>query len=261
MNIAIVTCAGDALGGVFARAYRTAGGPDPARIYLLPSRSGLDFPGWARLPIGLRLLGIRGVFRLGSARHLRTLMRPSDRVAGLGEDFVAGMAGPTTVVETCAGTADFAERLARTRPDLLVSVGAPVVFGNAILATPRLGGINVHNGQLPKYRGHFGTFWEVVQGEATSETVIHRMAATVDAGPALVQAVVPMDAVAGFLDLLLEKKRLGGRMLAELLRTVAESGTLPPGTPMPAAMGPHWHFPTVREAFRFRWPQRRMPRT
>jgi methionyl-tRNA formyltransferase len=186
-------------------------------------------------------------------------MRAADRESGLGEDLVTLLTGPETVVESCASTADFRDRLARAAPDVLVSIGAPVVFKADLLAIPRLGAINVHNGQLPRYRGHFGTFWEVKQGESESATVIHRMAATVDAGPILRQARVPLADVKGFLDLLIVKKRRGGELLADLLKEVDRTGQVPAGTPMAGPAGPHWHFPTVAEAMRFRWPRRPRP--
>ncbi len=261
MRWALVTSPGDRIGGVFARAFRAAEGPLPVAIYLLPSRAGLDFPGWAKPFVALRMLGLGGVYRLGSAGSLRALMHPGDKAAGLGEDFVAAMRGPDTEVVECVDAADFRYRLARLAPDLLVSVGAPIVFSAALLAVPRLGAVNVHNGQLPGYRGHFGSFWEVLEGQQSSATVLHRMAEKVDTGAVLDSAEIPLDAVESFLDLLISKKRHGGEMVARLLRQVEASGVLPEGIPMPAAHGPHRAFPGVLDGFRFRWPQPRTPRT
>ncbi|HEX6750221.1 MAG TPA: formyltransferase family protein [Longimicrobium sp.] len=247
MKIVAVTTAADTFGGVFARAYRQAGGPAPDLTVLLPPRPELGFR-----TLGERVLAAWKLGRPATAR---------DRAYGLHLPWVDTLAeGGSEVVEVeKIGAPETLALLRRAAPDLLLSLGAPVIFPARVLEVPRIGAVNVHNGRLPQYRGHFGTFWEVARGEAVSYTSIHAMTAKVDAGELLAAEGCRVTGCGSFLELMLEKKRAGGRLLAEVVRHVAQTGAL---TPLPGRVPPpvgspgaHYSFPGVAELRAFSFPR------
>ncbi len=76
--------------------------------------------------------------------------------------------------------------------DLIISVSASQVFGLDILTAPRLGCINLHNGDLPRYKGMLPNFWQMYNGEANSVLTIHTMAPKLDEGKIILQASTPI---------------------------------------------------------------------
>jgi Formyl transferase len=54
--------------------------------------------------------------------------------------------------------------------DILVLAGAPIVRAN-VLAVPRIGTLNAHQGALPKYRGMNVIEWAIFEGSAPAVTV------------------------------------------------------------------------------------------
>jgi len=83
--------------------------------------------------------------------------------------------------------------LAAHDADLLVVCDYGQILSGQILATARLGGVNLHGSLLPKYRGAAPINWALYHGETeTGVTVIH-MTPQVDAGPCVGQVRVPID--------------------------------------------------------------------
>lgn len=85
------------------------------------------------------------------------------------------------------------ERLLRAyEPDLLVCWGYPWKLTPEALAVPRLGAINLHPSQLPRYRGPVPLAWAVREGDTEVGVTWHRMDAELDTGPILAQTTVPI---------------------------------------------------------------------
>jgi folate-dependent phosphoribosylglycinamide formyltransferase PurN len=251
-----LTTDGDRLGGAFAAAYSKADGPDLAAIVTLRDPHAAASNALDTLAMTTRLLGARGAICL--ARCKIGVPSAADSERGLPGAWPDALAGPTTLLLTNrdAKGKEFASEIESLKPDVVVSVGAPVVFGRRLLQLPSIGAINVHNALVPKYRGHFGTFWEARQGERWGYVCIHEMAPRVDSGRLLGWARIELRECSSFFDLMLRKKELGGQALARLLNEVKSTGTLPPTDPLPDDAGlddGYYHFPTRREIMRFTW--------
>jgi hypothetical protein len=54
------------------------------------------------------------------------------------------------------------------------------------------GGINVHGGLLPQYRGANPTQWAIIRGEQQTGVTMHILADEIDAGPIIAQRLVPI---------------------------------------------------------------------
>ncbi len=255
MNIVLLTTEGDRLGGVFADAYRAAGGPPLASLITLKHGSASD-PLSTKMAIAVKLLGVDGAMRLASAKL--GWMKPGRHTAGLNHAWPTALATPETTLlnDRNVKNDNFIRELEQMKPDVLLSVGAPVIFSPRLLAIPRIGAINVHNGLLPKYRGHFGTFWEVAHRETHAYVCVHEMVDKVDSGEVLDWECIEVAKTDSFFDLLIRKKRLGGRLLARVLSDIQYRNTLPSARPFehagPIPNGYH-PFPSSRDIWRLQW--------
>lgn len=122
---------------------------------------------------------------------------------------------------------DFVERMRSLAPDVIVSVAAPEIFREEILAVPRFGCINVHSGRLPTYRGMMPTFWQMRSGERHVTVTVHAMVAALDAGSILgtTECLIEQN---DSLDRVMRKgKQEGAHLLIRVLRELS-AGTIEP---------------------------------
>lgn len=121
----------------------------------------------------------------------------------------------------------FLESLAAWRPDLIAVAAFGRILPKAILDLPPKGCINVHGSLLPKYRGAGPIQWAVINGERETGITTMLMDEGMDTGQILLQEPVPIaaDDTAGSLSAKLAD--VGGRLLIETLRCLAEGRLTP----------------------------------
>jgi methionyl-tRNA formyltransferase len=119
--------------------------------------------------------------------------------------------------------------IAALHPDLAVVAGT-YILKESVFGIPRFGSINLHSGKVPEYRGAAPAFWELYHGESWVGVTIHRVVASLDAGPVLAQEMFPFDPApkGDPLTYIEEFKRVvltpnGVRMLVETVRALAEN--------------------------------------
>jgi hypothetical protein len=253
MRIVVATTVDDPLAAVFWNAYHAAGGPAPAAIFFIAPRRQ---PRVVRhLTEALLLFGPIVFARTcaGGGRLRETLLTEPGRVfPGTGQFHYW----------STLNKGDGLANLRASRADLLVSLGAPEIFKPLVLATAAVGAVNVHNGRLPRYRGVFGTFWEMYCGEEWGCATLHVMEPKVDAGAVLAQGVVRLTG-RSLHDVLIEKKRAGGRLLAWLARVIEAERRYPAPCPHNRGVVPgYFGWPTLGQiaALRLRRLRRARPR-
>ncbi len=89
---------------------------------------------------------------------------------------------------------DFPAQLRAWAPDLAVVAAYGRILPADILATPRLGCVNVHASLLPKYRGAAPIQWAILDGEAETGVTIMCMNERMDEGDILLQRATPIGA-------------------------------------------------------------------
>ena len=112
--------------------------------------------------------------------------------------------GPVKALATTLGLPVLQpERLVRDQFEapftaLGADIGVVAAYGKILpdwlLATPRLGLINVHASLLPKYRGASPVHRAVINGDAETGVTIMRVVKELDAGPMLARVEVPIGA-------------------------------------------------------------------
>ncbi|MDP1571604.1 MAG: formyltransferase family protein [Vicinamibacterales bacterium] len=78
--------------------------------------------------------------------------------------------------------------------DVGVSLNYPAVIPQAVIDRPRLGILNAHGGDLPRYRGNACQAWAILNGEPRVALCVHRMVGgVVDAGDIVAREYLPID--------------------------------------------------------------------
>jgi methionyl-tRNA formyltransferase len=88
--------------------------------------------------------------------------------------------------------AEWVERVAALRPDLILSAYYRHMISMKIIGLARLGAFNFHGSLLPKYRGRAPVNWAVLRGESRSGMTLHRMVKRADAGAIVDQESVEL---------------------------------------------------------------------
>ena len=119
------------------------------------------------------------------------------------------------------------QQLADLQADLMVVVAYGLILPDAVLATPRLGCINVHASLLPRWRGAAPIQRAILAGDKETGITIMQMDAGLDTGAMLVKAHCPIrddDTGASLHDRLMQ---LGADTLVKCLPELAQ-GVLQP---------------------------------
>lgn len=116
--------------------------------------------------------------------------------------------------------ADAIAALERMGPDLLLFACLPRVVRRATRATARLGALNLHPSDLPRFRGPDPVFWQLRDGVSRAGVTLHVATGTLDAGPIVTQRWLEVrpGVRAGALSAALV--RLGIRALVEMLPAI-----------------------------------------
>jgi methionyl-tRNA formyltransferase len=119
-------------------------------------------------------------------------------------------------------------RLRELSPDLVVSIAAPQIFRDELLALPSHGCINIHNALLPRYQGMLPSFWVLAHGEEFTGTTVHYMTDKVDAGDIILQEKVKITDAETVHSLLYRTKvTIGPRLLLQAFSMI-EAGEVRP---------------------------------
>ncbi len=235
MKSILVTTRSNQFGGVLGTAYRHAGGPPFSAVIVLPERKDLGWTAPEQAYAAWKMLGPFDTLRMMRYRCGGYLLRPAERSIGLHADWIGSISDEQTrLVELDdINTAEAADRIRALAPDLLVSIGTPTILRRHVLEIPSWGAVNLHNGRLPRYRGHFATFWERLHDEEWGYVSLHEMVPRVDAGRILAEERVALRESRSLVDVLISKKQLGGQLLARVvLHASAVQAIGPSGGPV-----------------------------
>jgi folate-dependent phosphoribosylglycinamide formyltransferase PurN len=111
------------------------------------------------------------------------------------------------------------EILRREKIDLVLNARTRTIFKKTLLATPRLGCLNIHHGLLPDQRGLMCDFWAHLE-KSPSGFSIHQMTSKLDAGAILKVVEVPGDKT-NYLESLFQGSKLEVHAAVETLTDIA----------------------------------------
>jgi methionyl-tRNA formyltransferase len=170
----------------------------------------------------------------GSSHQLVGVLTQPDRPAGRGRH---SSASPVKQRAAALGvpidqparlqSAEQCQALRRWAPDVLVVVAYGLLLPGAVLALPRLGGVNIHASLLPRWRGAAPIQRAILAGDTATGISIMQMQAELDAGAVLAQRAVPIQAQTTTAALEEELAQLGATLLLASLAEL-EHGTARP---------------------------------
>ncbi len=117
--------------------------------------------------------------------------------------------------------------LAELAPDLMIVVAYGLMLPPAVLATPRLGCINVHASLLPRWRGAAPIERAILAGDTETGVNIMQMDSGLDTGPILATAKIPIANADNSGTLTLKLQELGCRTLLNFLDELAKGAAHP----------------------------------
>jgi amino acid adenylation domain-containing protein len=116
--------------------------------------------------------------------QIRSVISPDSAVRAWASERGIDAAEPELGWSALVGAAAF---------DYLFSIVNFHIIPADVLARPRLGAINFHDGPLPRYAGSYATSWAIANGETQHGICWHAMTDLVDGGDILAQRFVPID--------------------------------------------------------------------
>ncbi|MDD5306316.1 MAG: methionyl-tRNA formyltransferase [Deltaproteobacteria bacterium] len=176
--------------------------------------------------MGTPSFGVPILEALASETDVRLVVTQPDRPAGRGRKLVAppvkdaaGRLGVAVLQPESVKGSGFAEEIGGLSPDLIVTAAFGKLMGRRLLATPRLGCLNVHASLLPRHRGAAPVNWAILSGDSRTGVSIMRMDEGLDTGPVLLEVGVDIlnDETAG--ELTERLAALGAETLIAALRS------------------------------------------
>lgn len=134
--------------------------------------------------------------------------------------------------------------------DLVISVAAPQIFKEKLIALPSRGCINIHNSRLPKYRGMLPNFWQMFNGEKAVGTTIHFINAGIDDGDILFQKETEILPGESLDSLIRRTKKLGAFFMIDAVLSLKQGPVKP--LPNRKEEATYYTFPTKEQAREFR---------
>jgi methionyl-tRNA formyltransferase len=122
---------------------------------------------------------------------------------------------------------DAQQRLASLAADLLVVCDYGEILRPEVLATTRLGGVNLHGSLLPKYRGAAPVQWAILRGDTETGNSVIQMTPGLDAGPCLGQQRVAIDPDEDAGQLEARLATLGAKLVCQVVDQLAAGSARP----------------------------------
>lgn len=193
----------------------------------------------------------------GPVDFFRTLARWfAAKASGRSIASLAQKHGLALVPTTSVNSPEYVSRVRALKPDVIVSVAAPEIFRKDILASARLGCVNIHSGRLPVYRGMMPNFWQLLHGEKHAVLTVHEMVEKLDAGNIIATHEFPLHEKDSLHRVMAGAKEEGARLMIRVLDQI-RAGTSP-RTPLDMTGAKYFRFPQPDDVRRFRQRGHRM---
>jgi methionyl-tRNA formyltransferase len=114
-----------------------------------------------------------------------------------------------------------ASDVGRFKPDVIVVGSFPRIIPDDVLATARIGALNMHASALPRHRGVDGIFGTYFDDDRDAAMTIHWINERIDAGDIAAQQSIPLARGRPSRELYMELAAIGVELLSRLLAQVS----------------------------------------
>ena len=124
--------------------------------------------------------------------------------------------------------ADFPQRLAALRTDVILNIHSLHIVPEAVLRVPRFGAFNLHPGPLPAFAGLNAPSWSIYLGHDWHAVTLHAMEAGIDTGAIVYAERFAIGEEDTGLSVALKCVQKGLPLVQRLLNTIDTENRLPP---------------------------------
>lgn len=117
---------------------------------------------------------------------------------------------------------EFVNSIQNINPDLIFVNSYSLLIHEEILSIPKYGGINIHGGLLPQFRGPNPIQWALLNNENETGCTMHYMTKEFDAGDIISQKKVPIFFEDTWLDIRARIFKATGLMISEEIKNILE---------------------------------------
>ena len=132
---------------------------------------------------------------------------------------------------------DFVEAVRSVQPDVILCNSYSMILRPDVLAIAPSGGVNVHGGKLPEFRGPNPVQWAIIEGERETAVTMHVMTPELDAGAVIAERRIPIRFTDTWRDVQARQRSATEELLSAELPAVL--GGTAPGTPQDEAVARH----------------------
>ena len=136
------------------------------------------------------------------------------------------------------------------KPDVIISVAAPVKFKKVLLQVPTWGCLNVHHAILPFYKGMMPNFWQMYHSEEKVGITVHKMNAAIDEGDIVFQKEVPLIDCESLNHLIRRTKKLAANCIIQVLKEIENDSVV--FITKPKDKGTYFSFPNRNDVLEFK---------
>lgn len=117
----------------------------------------------------------------------------------------------------------------KLKPDLIVVASFPYLLKKGVIDIPKFGVINVHTGNLPRYRGYHPLNWALIRDEKTIGATVHYIDEGMDTGDILLQKTFPITNKDTINSLKNRANVLGSKLLVQVVKKFMKQRKKIPG--------------------------------
>lgn len=116
-------------------------------------------------------------------------------------------------------------KIKKTNPNLIIIASFPKILPREIIFYPKFGTINVHTGELPKYRGYHPLNWAIIRDEKRVGVTVHYVGEKVDSGDILAQKTIVLKNEDTINTIKESLTRIGADLLVQVIKKIKKAGT------------------------------------
>ncbi|GAB4363845.1 MAG: methionyl-tRNA formyltransferase [Spirochaetales bacterium] len=171
-------------------------------------------------------MAIPSLVRIAKAHPVVGVLTAPDQVAGRGRRVLPSpvkqealrLGLPVWTPEKLDGA--IRQQVGALSPEILVVVAYGKIFGPKFLSLFPRGGINLHPSLLPRYRGPSPIPAAILRGDAETGITIQKISLRMDAGPILLQEVIPLQGTETTASLTKYCAERGAELLVQVLEEI-----------------------------------------
>ena len=135
-------------------------------------------------------------------------------------------------------------------PDLIISINCNVLLPDFLLNTAKFGGVNLHHGSLPFYKGLMPVFYSQLARQKKVGSSIHLMNSKFDSGAILIQEEISIIPGENYVKIWKRLNIIGALNLLKILNFFELNSVLP-STIVQESVGCYYSLPSIRLAFKY----------